>query len=337
MGKKSKAPAPPDPRQTSAAQTGTNVSTAIANANLTNMNELTPWGDRTITQSGEYTWTDPYTGETYTVPQFTAETLLSPEQQAIFDQNQTTDFNLASLANERSQFLGDYLGQNFSYDPSEHVGWATGLFDSINGDRMRQQQGTLEAQLVNRGIQPGTEMWDREMDRLGGTQENARNQFMLDSYGQGFQTAMAERNQPLNEIIGLMSGTQVNMPQFATTPNVQGMPTTDNAAIINNNYQQQLAAWQQNQAAAGGLFGGLGQLATGIGGLFSDARLKEDIRRIGQTDDGLPIYSFRYKGQPITHIGFMAQEVAQVRPEAVSEDPATGFLMVDYAKATEAA
>jgi hypothetical protein len=339
MGSKNKAPPPPDPRQTSAAQTGTNVSTAIANANLTNMNEYTPWGTRTVTQTGDYTWTDPYTGSTYNVPRYSAETTLTPEQQAIFDQNQTTEFNLSSLANERAGFLGDYLGDQFSYNPEEHVNWATGLYDSINGDRMQQQQGTLEAQLVNRGIQPGTEMWDREMDRVMGTQENARNQFLLDSYGQGFNTALTERNQPLNEIIGLMSGTQVSMPQFTTTPNVQGMPTTDNAAIINNNYQQQLAAWQQNQAAAGGLFGGLGQLASGLGGLGlfgkSDENLKTDIRRIGETANGLGIYSYRFKGSPRTEIGLIAQEVQKVVPDAVMRHPTEGYLMVNYAAALE--
>lgn len=332
MGKSS-APKPPDPQQTSAAQTGTNVSTAIANAFLTNMNETTPWGTRTVDQTGSYTWTDPYTGQTYTVPQFSAETLLSPGQQAIFDQNQATDLNLASLANERSQFLGNYLGQEFSYDPTRHVGWATGLFDSINGDRMQQQMGSLEAQLVNRGIQPGTEMWDREMDRLMGTQERSRNQFLLDSYGQGFQTALTERNQPLNEIIGLMSGTQVGMPQFATQPGVQGMPTTDNAALINNNYNQRLAAWQQNQAATGSFLSGLGSLA---GGLFSlsDANAKEDIEKIAETEDGLGIYSYRYKGSPRTEIGLMAQEVARKKPEAVARRR-DGLMAVNYGAALE--
>jgi hypothetical protein len=266
MGKP-RAPAPPDPVQTSAAQTSGNVSTAIANAFLTNMNENTPWGSQTVTQSGEYSWTDPFTGQSYTVPQFTANTTLTPQQQAIFDQGQGAELNLATLANEQSAFLGDYLGQQFSYDPTRHVNWASGLFDTLNSDRMGQQQEAARSELINRGIRPGTEMYDRELQRLMGTQENARNQFLLDSYGQGMQTALTERNQPLNEIIGLMSGSQVQAPQFSTTPNVNPMPTTDNAALINNNYNQQMAAWQQNQAAAGGLFSGLGSLAFGLGNL----------------------------------------------------------------------
>ena len=49
----------------------------------------------------------------------------------------------------------------------------------------------------------------------------------------------------------------------------------------------------------------------------SDIRLKEDIRRVGQTDGGLPIYTFRYKGEPKVHMGVMAQDVAKSQPEAL--------------------
>src|SRR5262249_3924371 len=52
--------------------------------------------------------------------------------------------------------------------------------------------------------------------------------------------------------------------------------------------------------------------------------------------DGANIYRFRFKGDRRTHIGFLAQEVEQTHPEAVSTHP-SGFKMVDYGKATEAA
>lgn len=63
---------------------------------------------------------------------------------------------------------------------------------------------------------------------------------------------------------------------------------------------------------AAGLAGILGML-----GVFSDARVKEDIRRVGETDEGLGVYTYRYKGSPVTQMGVMAQEVEQVHPEAV--------------------
>lgn len=62
---------------------------------------------------------------------------------------------------------------------------------------------------------------------------------------------------------------------------------------------------------------------------LSDRRAKEDIRRVGQTDDGLPIYVYRYKGGDTFHMGVMAQEVEAVRPEAVVQRP-DGLKAVRY-------
>lgn len=93
--------------------------------------------------------------------------------------------------------------------------------------------------------------------------------------------------------------------------------------------------------ASGG--GGGGWMGSALGGAglalqalpllgFSDERLKDVEGRVGHTDDGLPLYLYRYKGDDQPRIGPMAQEVAQVKPDAVAEHP-SGFLMVDYRKA----
>lgn len=68
---------------------------------------------------------------------------------------------------------------------------------------------------------------------------------------------------------------------------------------------------------------------------FSDERLKEDIRTIGHTKDGLRIVTYRYKGSPHTQIGMLAQDVEKKRPEAVGL--AGGYKTVDYAAATRKA
>lgn len=102
-------PKPPDPRETSAAQTGTNVGTAIANTQMGNVNQYGPDGSLTYSQRGTYDYTDPYTGKTYEIPQYAATTQLSPQMQAIHDQRQGTQFNMSALANEQAAFLRDYL------------------------------------------------------------------------------------------------------------------------------------------------------------------------------------------------------------------------------------
>ena len=61
----------------------------------------------------------------------------------------------------------------------------------------------------------------------------------------------------------------------------------------------------------------------------SDLRLKQDLRRIGTTVFGLPLYHFRYRGRSETYEGVIAQDVLQVMPCAVSL-AADGYYRVNY-------
>ena len=63
-------------------------------------------------------------------------------------------------------------------------------------------------------------------------------------------------------------------------------------------------------------------------GLFSDKRVKENIRRVGTTDGGLPIYVYNYIWDKTPQMGVMAQEVEKVNPEAVFE--VGGIKAVNY-------
>lgn len=82
--------------------------------------------------------------------------------------------------------------------------------------------------------------------------------------------------------------------------------------------------------------GTLGAAASGLGAYLgfaamSDRRAKKDIEKVGQREDGLNIYEFRYKtdkDDAPKRIGFMADEVERVRPEAVTVRD--GVKWVDY-------
>jgi hypothetical protein len=63
--------------------------------------------------------------------------------------------------------------------------------------------------------------------------------------------------------------------------------------------------------------------------MASDRRLKTNIQRVGTTDGGLPIYTYKYKGESMTQMGVMAQDVEKVNPEAVREFG--GYKAVNYA------
>lgn len=256
---KSSAPKPTDPKETSAATTGTNVGTAIANAFLGNVNQVTPDGTLNYDKTGSYSWTDPYTGQTYDVPTFTATQTLTPTGQATNEQNQQTQLNLATLGNNQSGFLNDYMAQPFSYNTGQHEQWAGNLYDQLNGQKIADNTEALRTQLANQGIKVGSDAYNKALTGLQTSQMNSRNQFMLDSQGQGFQQAQASRNQPINEITALLSGSQVSQPNLVN-PNTGQINTTDNGSIIANYDNQNMNAWMQDQAATGSMIGSLGGL-----------------------------------------------------------------------------
>lgn len=114
-----------------------------------------------------------------------------------------------------------------------------------------------------------------------------------------------------------------------------------------DNYLGQVGQLGQLGLGAGGLLAQAGQQSTGkskdsgggiIGGLaslFSDRSVKEDIVRHAQVVPGLYLYSFHYIGMDMPmQMGFMADEVEKLLPEAVSEGVygPTGktVRMVDY-------
>lgn len=65
--------------------------------------------------------------------------------------------------------------------------------------------------------------------------------------------------------------------------------------------------------------------------VVSDKRLKRDIVRVGELDNGLGLYRYRYIWSDTVYVGVMAQEVAYVVPDAavVGSD---GYLRVDYGR-----
>lgn len=256
-----KAPKAPDPVATANAQGGMNRDTAIAQMMLGAGTQVNPWGTVNTAQSGTSSFVDSQ-GNTITTPQFTQTTTLSPEQQAIFDQTQSAQGNLAGLANDQSAFMADYLKQPFSFENSDAEQWAYDLASP----RLLQQQGqneeTLRATLANKGIREGSAAWDAEMTRMTQGNSDQLNQLALTGRGQAFGEAMAERNQPINEISALLSGTQISNPAQMSSP-MPGAPVAgvDYTGLVADKYKADLAGYQ---ARMGGLFG----LATAGIGMF---------------------------------------------------------------------
>lgn len=316
----------PDPVATAQAQTQSNKETAITQAQLNNYDQVTPDGTMTYTQTGTYA---------DGTPKFTKTISYSPTQQAIYDTNNATKQNIATIGKDQSARIGDLLGTPFSVDQAI-ADRITSLGSQRLDPRFATEEDALRTRLANSGIQEGSKAWNDAYKNFSQSKNDAYNQLYLQGSGQAMQESLAQRNQPINEISALLSGSQVSTPTFGSTPQTS-VAGTDVAGITQNAYldanqqaQQSVAA---NNATMGGLFGLAGTLGTGLI-KYSDENLKEDIKKVGELDNGLPVYSYRYKAGGPTEIGLIAQDVEKVNPDAVAR--VAGALAVNYDKATEA-
>lgn len=295
-----------------------NKETAIAQANLNAVDYVTPYGNITTTQTG--TWSDG-------TPKYTQTTALSDAQQAVLDQTQGAQLNLATIANDQSAFLNEYLDKPFTFDNNSAETWAYDLASPRILQQQQQNEDQLRSTLAAKGIREGSAAWNAEMQRLTNANTDQLNQLALTGRQQAYNEALSTYNAPINTISALMSGSQVTGPNTATTATSQTpVAGVDYAGLVNQKYQADLAS---SRSAMGGLFGLLG---AGISAMpWSDRRLKENIRKVGETFNGTPIYVYNLKGDLTPLMGVMAQELMEKQPEAVVMDP-SGYLKVNYAE-----
>lgn len=214
----------------------------------------------------------------------------------------------------------------------------------------QQQQAALRGSAIGQGAFGGNRS-DIAQAALMGQQNLASGQTLAQMANQGYQNAaqnymqgLAQSGALYNQLGALGAGAQTAGLQGAQAQLGAGTlgQQTEQAgktALYNQFLQQQaypfqIAQFLANIAMGTGALSGSTTTTTQPMPFFSDRRLKEDVKRIGESDEGLPIYKYKYKGDPNeqTHIGFMADEVEKKHPEAVGI--AAGYKTVDYDKAT---
>jgi len=315
-------PTPPDPQVTAAAQTQSNIATANANANLNRVNQYTP--------TGSVEWTNLGNNPDGTSRWSSTQTY-SPQEMSIFNLGQRTRQNIGQIGVDQSARIGSLLGTPIDMNNAVE----SRLYDlgrSRLDPRFEQDRASLEQRLANQGIGVGTKAYQDSMSRFEQSRNDAYNQLALTGRGQAVQEVLAQRNQPINEISALMSGSQVSQPNFVGVPQAQ-QANTDVAGIYNNNFNQQMAvANAQNQsqnAMMGGLFG--------LGGAamrflpWSDRRLKKDVVELGIDHTGLMGTEWTYIWGGPRFRGYMADNVRELYPDAAVLMP-NGYWAVDYAR-----
>lgn len=365
MGKSS--PKQPSPTEQAQAQGKQDKETAWYNAMLQNMDQFTPYGSLTYQNLG-----------TKAAPRWQSTITLSPEQQQILDSQNRQGIAMNQLGEGQIGRITDAVSTPFSYgglrnqlpgegDIAAQQMRAEEAYLARLNPQFERDEEALRTRLINQGIGQGSQAYQREMESFNQAKNDARTQAILagQQYGgtaqqQALQRRMqeieeygAQRNAPLNEYIGLTSGTQITNPTFSSGGN-QGIGSFDIAGAMRNQYSNQQAAANNRSGAMSSLFGlggqalgsayGVGSLAAGSAGAgaaggflgsglgslfaFSDARLKENIEHIGD-ENGFPVYKFNYVNIPEkTYIGVMAQDVKEIMPEAIVESE--GFMKVNY-------
>lgn len=191
-----------------------------------------------------------------------------------------------------------------------------------------RQSNHLQDRLVNQGIPVGSEAYSRAMSDMSQTQNDALQQAAYQSVQAGQQA----RNNEIANNLSIFSA-------FNPLNHYTGSTAQGNASMYDNAYNSQLAQFQAQQQAKQNMANGWLNLGTQaglgmLGWLSSDARIKENLRPVGQLFNGLTVYAFNFPGEQTTRIGLVAQEVQQLIPEAVTETD-EGLLAVNYDLASQ--
>lgn len=248
-----------------------------------------------------------------------------------FDKGQSAQGQLYNqgLASNQNAFGQAVSSGNFA-NAAQQQGFGQSMANAqLNNSAEAQQfgQNATNAQLNNaaQGQQFGQGVTNANLQNQGRTQSINESNYL--------------RQQPLNELNALRTGSQVSAPQFGSTPQTN-VGNTDIAGMYQNQYNSQLGSYNAqvagNNSLTGGLFGlGAAALMSPVGTFGSDRSIKENIVQVGMRLDGIGIYDFDYKPEfkakwgSGRFRGVMADEVEQVMPHAVSRH-ADGYKMVNY-------
>lgn len=249
----------PDPNATAAAQAKMNKETAVAQYGLNATNQVTPQGTLSYKQIGQ--WEDG-------TPRFEATTALNPGEQSIYDTGVQTRQNLGNIGASQSEKIGNLLNTPFDINASRDSKIAD-IQKTFLDPQWNEAYESKKNELMNSGVRPGSAAYDHAMRDFSTNKQRAYDTAYLDSYNAGNTAALTERNQPINEISALLSGSQVSQPNFTNTP-TPGVAPTDYIGAVNQSLAQQNVGFNaENQRYMGmmnGLFG-LGKTALGASSL----------------------------------------------------------------------
>jgi hypothetical protein len=344
LGPAPSAPSAPDYAGAASQTAAGNLAAARQATAANRVNQYTPYGSLEYKINPESQW------DIYGNPTWSSTQSLSPEQQQLLNIQNQTSLNLGNLQNQGLSYVENMISKPFDTSQLAQTGFNPGqtyqdAYMQRLAPQIQQTREAFDVKMANQGIPVDSEAYKR----ASLTQAQKENDLLLGATTQGFQTGLAAnqqgfgqlgyiRNEPINTLNAIRSGSQVTNPSYIS--NVPQQATTAGADMLGAaqmGYNAQMGDFNAQQAAQSNFNSGLMGLA-GAGIMkYSDIRAKENIELVGVLANGLNMYKYEYKNEfkdhPLagngTHYGVMAQEVEQVFPYAVKtlDD---GYKAVDY-------
>ncbi len=320
-------PSSPDPTATAEVQQAFNREAAQQQAEMNMVDQSTPYGSLNYSQTGT---------NADGTPQYTATTSLSAPEQGLFNSTVGTQQAVANdagtLANNIAPSLTAAPDLSNSALTKQLMGWQQDYMQPY----FNMATSNLQSQLANQGITQGSQAYNNAMLQLQQSQAGSMENAMASDEGQAYNQALQTYQAPIQTLSALLGeGQPANVSSSLVSTPQETIQPGNYESVAEQNYQNQN---QQYGNTMSGLFSIpsaiLGGWARSGFATSSDRRKKRDIVRVGWLNDGTPIYRFRYLDNDTMHIGVMAQDIVEDRPEAISFDP-EGFMMVDYERATE--
>lgn len=238
----------------SAAQQALNEQTLRANR----YNENTPYGSREWTQDANGNWT--------------SNTTLSPEQQALFDQENRLSQQYGDTAQSLLSNTQQQMSQPFQFSDTDRSRVEGAVYDSMASrldPQFDRRETSLHTRLANQGLSPGSEAYTNAMQDYNFARNDAYDQanraavqLGVQETNNAFNRQAYEYNQPLNSLNALRSGSQATVPNFgagAQQAQTQA-PNLTNAAA--QQYGAQTNAYNARQANQSNFWGGLMDLGS---------------------------------------------------------------------------
>jgi hypothetical protein len=265
MGKGGSAPPPPDYRAAARETAAGDLEAARAASAANRVNQVTPYGSLTYSQNEGL--------DNFGNPTFTATQTLSPAQQRLLDYQNATSEGLGELTGKGLGYVENMLDDPFTTENLASLGFDSGqqyqdAYMARLQPQIEQSREAMDVKLANAGIPIGSEAYKRAMM----TQSQRENDLLLGATTQGFGTGLAarqqgfneaayQRNEPLNTLNAVRTGSQVTNPSYVSVPQQATTKGADmlGAATAQGNYDT--ASANANAAQGAGMTSGLFSLA----------------------------------------------------------------------------